>query len=95
MDADSWASNPLAPPAGADGLEHVMRWSPDALYLLTVPQGWCPADLNLDGRLNFFDVSLFLQAYRDQSPWANLTSDPVIDFFDISTFIDLLTNGCD
>ncbi len=54
----------------------------------------CPADLNGDGMLDFFDVSAFLQAYSAQSPAADFNNDGQWDFFDVSAFLVAYTQGC-
>lgn len=59
--------------------------------------GWliiCPADLNADGNLNFFDVSEFLAAFTAQDPLADFTGDGLFNFFDVSAFITAFTQGC-
>ncbi len=48
----------------------------------------CPADLNDDGSLNFFDVSAFLNAFNSNDPIADFTGDGVFNFFDVSAFLD-------
>ncbi|MEM9373014.1 MAG: GC-type dockerin domain-anchored protein [Planctomycetota bacterium] len=83
----------------------VLRWivvedpaSPFAfdieIHVLGVPAGWCPADLDLDGQLNFFDIARFLQAFAEHSPWANLNEDTLVDFDDVQMFLGLFTAGC-
>lgn len=57
----------------------------------------CPvrsADLDQNGRLNFFDVSLFLDAFLAQNPDADFTGDGGFSFFDVSVFLDALSMGC-
>ena len=54
----------------------------------------CPADLNGDGELDFFDISAFLSAYNAQDPAADFTADGVFDFFDISAFLSAYNAGC-
>ncbi len=54
----------------------------------------CPADINDDGQLNFFDVSLFLQAFGAQDPIADFTNDGAFDFFDVSAFLGAFATGC-
>tara|TARA_E500000318_G_scaffold111291_1_gene129296 strand:+ start:55663 stop:55881 length:219 start_codon:yes stop_codon:yes gene_type:complete len=71
-----------------------MRWGNEGIYLLTTPLNWCPADLNFDGVLDFFDVSIFITAYTNELVWANLQEDGQIDFFDVSAFLQLFQNGC-
>ena len=48
----------------------------------------CPADLNADGELNFFDVSQFLVNQPDYN------SDGVFNFFDVAGFIADYLAGC-
>lgn len=52
-----------------------------------------PADLNGDGRLNFFDVSLFLTAFAQQDPVADFNNDGAWNFFDISDFLTAFSAG--
>jgi hypothetical protein len=54
----------------------------------------CPADLNGDGMLNFFDVSAFLQAYNTMNPIADFTGDGMFNFFDVSAFLQAYNMGC-
>jgi len=54
----------------------------------------CPADLNDDGSLNFFDVSAFLSAFAAQDPVADFTGDGAFNFFDVSAFLAAFAAGC-
>tara|TARA_A100000171_G_C2092098_1_gene125084 strand:- start:79 stop:849 length:771 start_codon:yes stop_codon:yes gene_type:complete len=54
----------------------------------------CPADLNMDGTLNFFDVSTFLAAYTSHDPLADFTDDGEFNFFDVSAFLNAYNAGC-
>lgn len=54
----------------------------------------CAADLNLDGELDFFDISFFLKLYLQSDPNADLNEDHLFDFFDISLFLTEFTAGC-
>ncbi len=54
----------------------------------------CPADLNGDGILNFFDVSAFLNAFGGNDPQADFTGDGSFNFFDVSAFLVALSAGC-
>ncbi|MBO6513576.1 MAG: hypothetical protein JJ974_06405, partial [Phycisphaerales bacterium] len=47
----------------------------------------CPADINIDGVLDFFDISAFLTAYAMSDPIADFSGDGNFDFFDISAFL--------
>ncbi len=55
----------------------------------------CPADLNTDGLLDFFDVSAFLVAFAsDDLTVADLNDDGSLDFFDVSAFLVAFKAGC-
>jgi len=54
----------------------------------------CPADLNGDGDLNFFDVSAFLTAFAANDPAADFTNDGEFNFFDVSAFLSAFSLGC-
>ncbi|MFG0299086.1 MAG: GC-type dockerin domain-anchored protein [Phycisphaerales bacterium JB047] len=56
--------------------------------------GPCPADLNNDTVLNFFDVSAFIIAFTNEEPRADFNNDGEFDFFDVSDFIVAFSNGC-
>lgn len=52
------------------------------------PPNPCPADLNGDGLLDFFDISEFLATQPD---WNN---DTAFDFFDINNYLTAYSAGC-
>lgn len=52
-----------------------------------------PADLNGDGDLNFFDVSLFLSAFANLDPIADFNQDGDWNFFDVSAFLAAFSDG--
>lgn len=54
----------------------------------------CPADMNNDGLVNFFDISVFLSAFTSGDPIADINSDGNFDFFDVSEFLALFAQGC-
>ena len=54
----------------------------------------CPADLNGDGAINFFDVSAFLVGYQGQSDAADWNGDGLWNFFDVSGFLKDYQGGC-
>jgi hypothetical protein len=54
----------------------------------------CPADMNGDGNLDFFDVSAFLTAFTKSDPSADFTEDGLFNFFDISSFLTAFSAGC-
>ncbi|MCA9276508.1 MAG: DVUA0089 family protein [Phycisphaerales bacterium] len=58
------------------------------------PPSVCPADLNDDGLLNFFDVSAFLSAYNTMNPTADFNNDGLFNFFDVSAFLTAYNAGC-
>jgi hypothetical protein len=54
----------------------------------------CPADLNADGELNFFDVADYITAYQNMNPIADFTGDGQFNFFDVTAFIAAFNAGC-
>jgi len=54
----------------------------------------CPADINGDGDLNFFDVSAFLSAFAAMEPVADFNDDGTHNFFDVSDFLGAFADGC-
>ncbi|MCC5823036.1 MAG: FG-GAP-like repeat-containing protein [Phycisphaerales bacterium] len=55
----------------------------------------CPADMNGDGLVNFFDFALFIQLFNNQDPAADLA--PPFgewNFFDVVAYINLFNAGC-
>ncbi len=65
----------------------------DDLLVQSVGCSANPADLNGDGVLDFFDVSLFLSAYNAQDPVADFNGDGSFDFFDVSAFLAAFNAG--
>jgi hypothetical protein len=70
-----------------DGLTYTIASDRRNSTLRIAPPNWNPADLNFDGKLNFFDISAFIGLYLDGSPWANVTEDDGLNFFDVSAFL--------
>ena len=71
--------------------------SGDNAIVALVPEGMvpdCPADMNSDGMLNFFDVSAFLVAYNTTDPLADFNNDGLYNFFDVSAFLSGFNAGC-
>lgn len=64
------------------------------IYDLYDCQTPCPVDFNHDGQANFFDISIFLQAYNNQDPLADLTGDGKYNFYDVSLLFNIFTQGC-
>ena len=54
----------------------------------------CLADYNLDGVVDFFDVSEFLQFFSQEAGNADLNNDGRWDFFDITLFLSDIGSGC-
>lgn len=54
----------------------------------------CPADINNDGVLDFFDVSGFISAFNAGEPDGDFNEDGNFDFFDVSGFINAFNAGC-
>jgi hypothetical protein len=68
-------------------------------FVVTIGEGLeffnpCPADLNSDGVLNFFDVSAFLSAFNAMNPAADFNNDGLFNFFDVSAFLVAYNQGC-
>ncbi len=61
---------------------------------LASPPMPCPADINGDGELNFFDVSAFLVAFNDGDLSVDFNADGMLNFFDVSAFITQYAGGC-
>ena len=57
-------------------------------------EAMCPADLNGDGMLNFFDVSAFLNAFNAADLVADFNGDGMLNFFDVSAFLNAFNAGC-
>lgn len=80
----------------AQGNEEDDAWYIDDVAITTefVEDEVCPADLNGDGMLNFFDVSAFLTAYNANDPAADFNDDGMFNFFDVSAFLSDYNTGC-
>lgn len=67
-----------------------------ALVVLGEPvAAGCPADINGDGLLNFFDLAGYLDLYNSGDPAADLAAPfGVINFFDLAAYLDLYNAGC-
>jgi Matrixin len=65
-----------------------------SIIMGSLPPIECPADINMDGSLNFFDVSEFLAAFGDENPVADFTNDGEYNFFDVSDFLSQFGAGC-
>jgi hypothetical protein len=54
----------------------------------------CPADLNSDHVLDYFDLQVFLNAWSNQSPLADVNHDGVVNFFDVQAYLASFSIGC-
>ncbi len=54
----------------------------------------CPADINLDHIVDFFDYLDFVSAFSQNSPDADFNSDGIIDFFDYLDYLAAFTSPC-
>lgn len=52
------------------------------------------ADFNGDGKLNFFDVTAFIDAFNAQDDIADLNEDGAFNFFDVTAYISIYQEGC-
>lgn len=80
------------------GLPPPRRTLDDVTYLpsfVADPPNDCPADLNEDDQLNFFDVQIFLNSYVTQSPLADWNRDGFWNFFDLVLYLNDYSAGCD
>ena len=63
-------------------------------YFYNLSCSTCPADINGDGGLNFFDVAGFLNLFNANDPVGDYNSDGILNFFDISAFLADYSAGC-
>lgn len=54
----------------------------------------CPADLNCDGGIDFFDYLDFVDVFSSNLQVADFNDDGGIDFFDYLDFVDAFSIGC-
>lgn len=54
----------------------------------------CDSDVDFNGELDFFDVSLFLSLFAQQDPSVDYNNDSQFDFFDVSLFLSTFGAGC-
>jgi hypothetical protein len=66
----------------------------DDFSLVRVIDAPCLADLDGNGELNFFDVSIFLTALGSQDPIADFDGNNQWNFFDVSSFLMAYGEGC-
>ncbi len=56
--------------------------------------GVCPADLDLNGATNFFDIATFINLYLAQSPAADLDRNGVLNFVDVQAAVTRFEAPC-
>ncbi|MGJ8635541.1 MAG: PQQ-binding-like beta-propeller repeat protein [Phycisphaerales bacterium] len=93
--------------AGSDGIIHEMDPATGDIIrtfetgidiqamTLESPVASCPADLNVTGDVDHFDISQFLTLFQSQLVPADINADGSFDFFDISEYLAVYANGCD
>ncbi len=64
------------------------------MFTTPLPPVECPADINTDGQLNFFDVSAFLGAFSGMQGDGDFDGNGVWNFFDVSAFLNAFSSGC-
>jgi 5'-nucleotidase len=73
-------------PGGGEG-RVITSGGPDAV-------GVCPADLDLGGAVNFFDIRTFIELFNAGSPAADLDRDGSLGFLDVSAYIAEFQDPC-
>jgi outer membrane protein assembly factor BamB len=54
----------------------------------------CPADYDISGSLNFFDVAQFMDLFAARLPAGDANGDGLHDFFDVQSFLSVFNAGC-
>lgn len=54
----------------------------------------CPPDLDGDGKLNFFDLAIYLDNFNSRTTSADLNNDGQWNFFDITMYMTSFSQGC-
>ncbi|MBO6512968.1 MAG: hypothetical protein JJ974_03255 [Phycisphaerales bacterium] len=81
----------IAPPPPADPrLSYKIGYFEDEIRIGAV----CDSDIDFNGEIDFFDISIFLSQFTSMDPAADFNQDGEFDFFDISLFLSLFANGC-
>ena len=75
------------------------EWFGTYVYDILFENPACIADLNADCVLDFFDISLFVDAFAGgvlggPPAGADWDGDGKLDFFDISAFVAAFAGGC-
>ncbi len=65
------------------------------IYNQTSSPSACPADINSDGMVNFFDLAAYIALYNVNDPNADLAAPfGTLNFFDLAAYIALYNAGC-
>lgn len=77
-----------------DAREFTVASDRPRLVIEFTPPAGCPADINGDTVLDFFDVQEFLSLFSAMDPAADFNNDTVFDFFDVQAFLQAFSAGC-
>lgn len=78
-----------------DGADDVIsQTDTNATVILGQPNQGCRIDFSRDGRVDFFDVIVFVDDYQRSLSFADLNGDGLHNFFDFAEFLDLYSAGC-
>ena len=70
-------------------------WETEPDTPVAVGVEYCPADLNFDTDVDFFDVSTYITAFSAQERIADIDGNGDWDFFDVSSFLSMFEDPCD
>jgi len=87
-------SNPSNFPNTTEVSILAIAWESEPDTAIVAGGGLCPADLNFDASVDFFDVSAFLDAFGDADDLADINGDGSFDFFDVSEFLTQYNDSC-
>jgi|GEM_PF-6905383 len=94
IDTDVIASGTLELPYPSDARVVATSDNPVRLWLRMAPLGWCVADQDFNGVINFFDIVAFIDHYNAGEPWAQMNDDADLNFFDVAEYINQYLTGC-
>jgi hypothetical protein len=69
-------------------------WETDPGTPIIAGAGLCPADINFDARVDFFDLSTYIAAYLAGDDLADVVDDDVLTFYDVAAFLSLYNDPC-
>ena len=79
--------------SAASNVNNVQRYQA-TVFTAELPPLACPADLNGDETLDFFDISIFIAAFNNNEPDGDFDNNGEWNFFDVSGFISAFNAGC-